>query len=82
MGGEGAFLDCAMADAAATLTSTSGLLAAGGHFTPRRLGSESPLVVPSGVFTARDGGEVQIVCVTERHWRGLCEALDRPEWLR
>jgi crotonobetainyl-CoA:carnitine CoA-transferase CaiB-like acyl-CoA transferase len=81
LGADGAFLDCAMADAAATLTSTSGLLAAGGHFTPRRLGSESPLVVPSGVFTASDGGEVQIVCVTERHWRGLCEALGRPEWL-
>jgi CoA:oxalate CoA-transferase len=79
-GGPGAFLDCAMADAAATLVSTSALLAAGGHFSPRRLGSESPLVVPSGVFVAGDGREVQIVCVTERHWRALCEALGHPEW--
>jgi crotonobetainyl-CoA:carnitine CoA-transferase CaiB-like acyl-CoA transferase len=79
-GGAGAFLDCAMADAAATLVSTSALLAADGFFSPRRLGSESPLVVPSGVFVASDGREVQIVCVTERHWRALCEALDRPEW--
>jgi crotonobetainyl-CoA:carnitine CoA-transferase CaiB-like acyl-CoA transferase len=81
LGGVGAFLDCAMADATATLVSTSALLAAGGYFSPRRLGSESPLVVPSGVFIAKDGLEVQIVCVTERHWRGLCAALDRPEWL-
>jgi crotonobetainyl-CoA:carnitine CoA-transferase CaiB-like acyl-CoA transferase len=79
-GGPGAFLDCAMADAATTLVSTSALLAAGGHFSPRRLGSESPLVVPSGVFVASDGREVQIVCVTERHWRALCEALGHPEW--
>jgi crotonobetainyl-CoA:carnitine CoA-transferase CaiB-like acyl-CoA transferase len=79
-GGPGAFLDCAMADAAATLVSTSALLAAAGHFSPRRLGSESPLVVPSGVFVATDGREVQIVCVTERHWRALCEALGHPEW--
>jgi len=78
--GTGAFLDCAMVDAAATLASTSALLAAGGHFSPRRLGSESPLVVPSGVFTAGDGRELQIICVTERHWRGLCAALDHPEW--
>jgi crotonobetainyl-CoA:carnitine CoA-transferase CaiB-like acyl-CoA transferase len=78
--GEGAFLDCAMADATATLVSTSALLAAGGHFTPRRLGSESPLAVPSGVFVAGDGKEVQIICVTERHWRALCEALGHPEW--
>jgi crotonobetainyl-CoA:carnitine CoA-transferase CaiB-like acyl-CoA transferase len=80
-GGPGAFLDCAMVDAASTLTSTSALLAAGGHLSPRRLGSESPLVVPSGVFAASDGREVQVVCVTERHWRGLCEALGRPEWV-
>jgi crotonobetainyl-CoA:carnitine CoA-transferase CaiB-like acyl-CoA transferase len=80
LGDSGAFVDCAMADAAATLVSTSALLAAGGRFMPRRLGSESPLVAPSGVFVASDGREVQIVCVTERHWRGLCAALDHPEW--
>jgi crotonobetainyl-CoA:carnitine CoA-transferase CaiB-like acyl-CoA transferase len=80
-GQPGAFLDCAMVDAASTLASTSSLLAAGGHLSPRRLGSESPLVVPSGVFAASDGREVQVVCVTERHWRGLCEALGRPEWV-
>lgn len=81
VGGAGAYLDCAMADAATTLVSTSALLAAGGHFSPRRLGSESPLVSPSGVFTAGDGREVQIVCVTERHWRRLCAAFERPEWI-
>jgi crotonobetainyl-CoA:carnitine CoA-transferase CaiB-like acyl-CoA transferase len=79
-GGPGAFLDCAMADPAATLVSTSALLAAGGVFTPRRLGSESPLVAPSGVFVAGDGREVQIVCVTERHWKRLCTAIEHPEW--
>ncbi len=78
--GRGAFLDCAMVDPSATLTSTSALLAAGGLFSPRRLGSESPLVAPSGVFLAADGREVQIVCVTERHWRRLCEAVEHPEW--
>ena len=80
-GGPGAFLDCAMADAATTLVSTSALLAAGGHFSPRRLGSESPLVSPSGVFVASDGHELQIMCITERHWRRLCAALDHPEWV-
>jgi crotonobetainyl-CoA:carnitine CoA-transferase CaiB-like acyl-CoA transferase len=79
-GGPGAFLDCAMADASATLVSTSALLAAGGLFSVRRLGSESPLVAPSGVFLAGDGREVQIVCVTERHWQRLCLALGHPEW--
>ncbi len=81
LGSRGRFLDCAMADASATLVSTSALLAAGGLFSPRRLGSGSPLVVPSGVFVAGDGREVQIVCVTERHWRRLCAALGHPEWI-
>jgi CoA:oxalate CoA-transferase len=80
-GGSGAFLDCAMVDPSATLVSTSALLAAGGLFAPRRLGSESPLVAPSGVFVAGDGRELQIVCVTERHWQRLCAAIDRPEWV-
>lgn len=79
-GGRGAFLDCAMVDSSATLVSTSALLAAGGLFSPRRLGSESPLVAPSGVFVAGDGREVQVVCVTERHWRRLCDAVGHPEW--
>jgi crotonobetainyl-CoA:carnitine CoA-transferase CaiB-like acyl-CoA transferase len=70
-----------MADAAATLTSTSALLAAGGHFDPRRLGAESPLAVPSSVFKTGDGKEIQVICVTERHWRSLCEAVGHPEWL-
>jgi crotonobetainyl-CoA:carnitine CoA-transferase CaiB-like acyl-CoA transferase len=80
LGSPGAFLDCAMVDASATLVSTSALLAAGGLFSPRRLGSESPLVAPSGVFVAGDGREIQIVCVTERHWRRLCLALGHSEW--
>ncbi len=79
--GRGGFLDCAMVDAASTLASTSGLLAAGGHLSPRRLGSESSLVVPSGVFPTSDGRDVQVVCVTERHWRGLCDAVGHPEWV-
>jgi crotonobetainyl-CoA:carnitine CoA-transferase CaiB-like acyl-CoA transferase len=69
-----------MADAATTLVSTSALLAAGGQLSPRRLGSESPLAAPSSVFVAGDGREIQIVCVTERHWRALCAAVDHTEW--
>jgi crotonobetainyl-CoA:carnitine CoA-transferase CaiB-like acyl-CoA transferase len=78
--GEGGFLDCAMVDGATTLVSTSALLATSGNFSPRRLGADSPLAAPSGVFLAGDGKEVQIVCVTTRHWRALCAALGRPDW--
>ena len=79
--GRGAFLDCALLDSAATLTSLPALMALRGSDAPRRLGSESYLVVPSAVFAASDGEHVQVVALNERHWEALCEALDRREWL-
>jgi crotonobetainyl-CoA:carnitine CoA-transferase CaiB-like acyl-CoA transferase len=79
--GRGAHLDCALVDAAATLTSTLALFSLSGDFEPGRIGSESYLRVPSGVFEAADGAQVQIVALHERHWEGICRALDRPEWL-
>jgi crotonobetainyl-CoA:carnitine CoA-transferase CaiB-like acyl-CoA transferase len=79
--GRGAFLDCALVDSAATLTSLTALFALSGADKPRRLGSESLLVVPSAVYATADGRYVQIVAVNERHWRALCAALEHPEWL-
>jgi crotonobetainyl-CoA:carnitine CoA-transferase CaiB-like acyl-CoA transferase len=79
-GGEGELLDCALLDSAATLGGTQALLALGGFGPPRRLGSQSHLVAPSAVFEAADGGHVQVVAMTEPHWRALCDALGHPEW--
>jgi crotonobetainyl-CoA:carnitine CoA-transferase CaiB-like acyl-CoA transferase len=79
--GEGAFLDCALVDSAATLTSLAGLFALTGAEPPRRLGSESLLVVPSAVYPTADGEQLQVVAVNERHWQALCAALEHPEWL-
>ncbi|HVS29345.1 MAG TPA: CoA transferase [Solirubrobacteraceae bacterium] len=80
-GGDGAFLDCAMLDAAATLTGTVALLSLGGHLTPGRVGSDSYLVVPSAVFAGSDGGHLQVIAVTEEHWRAVCVALGHREWM-
>ena len=79
--GKGAFLDCALVDSAATLTSLTALVALAGAEAPRRLGSESHLVVPSAVFEAADGEHVQLVALNERHWQAVCTALDHREWL-
>lgn len=79
-GAPGAFLDCALVDAAATLTSVTALLGTSGAIELDRIGSGSYLVVPSAVFAASDGEHVQIVAVNERHWHGLCAALGHPEW--
>ena len=76
-----AHLDCALLDAAATLTSTVALFSLGGAFEPSRIGTESYLRVPSAVFAAADGEHVQVIALHEAHWRALCEALDRADWL-
>jgi crotonobetainyl-CoA:carnitine CoA-transferase CaiB-like acyl-CoA transferase len=78
--GRGAFLDCALLDSAATLTTTLALLSLGGHLEPGRIGSESYLAVPSAVFEASDGVHVQVVALHDRHWRALCSALGHEEW--
>lgn len=79
--GRGAFLDCALVDSAATLMSLTALMALHGSDPPRRLGSESHLVVPSAVYAASDGEHVQIVALSEAHWHALCAALEHPDWL-
>jgi crotonobetainyl-CoA:carnitine CoA-transferase CaiB-like acyl-CoA transferase len=80
-GAGGAFIDCAMIDASATLTAMQSLLAHAGTLSPRRVGSESHLRVPTGAFPCADGGFVQVTCVSERHWQALCRALEHPEWI-
>jgi crotonobetainyl-CoA:carnitine CoA-transferase CaiB-like acyl-CoA transferase len=77
--GRGAFLDCALVDAAATITAPMGVIALAGE-APRRLGSESEFYVPSAVFATGDGRYVSVVALTHRHWLSLCAALDREEW--
>jgi len=79
--GEGALLDCALVDSAATLTSTLALFALSGDFDPGRIGSESYLRVPSAVFAAADGAHVQVVALHDRHWQGICTALGHAEWI-
>ena len=79
--GKGAHLDCALVDSTATLTSTVALFSLSGTFEPGRIGAESYLRVPSGVFEAADGAHVQLVALHERHWEGICSALDRREWI-
>ena len=79
--GEGAHVDCALFDSAAALTSPLALFSLSGDFDPGRIGSESYVRVPSAVFETADGENVQVVALHDRHWKGLCEALDRRDWI-
>ena len=60
----------------------------GGHFDqserglPPRVGNRHPglAVAPYNVYEAGDG-YISIICVAERHWVALCEAIDRLDLL-
>ena len=47
---------------------------------PPRLGTGHPTFVPYQAFQAGDGGWFFLSCFTEKFWRNLCTALERPEW--
>jgi len=47
---------------------------------PPRLGSAHPTFVPYQNFRAGDGEWFFLACFTEKFWRSLCAAVDRPEW--
>jgi crotonobetainyl-CoA:carnitine CoA-transferase CaiB-like acyl-CoA transferase len=79
--GCGRHLDCAMVDAAATLASSVGVYALKGSRPVRRLGTENMWYVPAANFPCADGGWVQVMAVSEEHWRALCRALSHPEWI-
>ena len=49
-----------------------------GHAISRRPRSGHPSVVPCELFPTADGW-LFVMCVTDRFWRALCDALARPE---
>jgi crotonobetainyl-CoA:carnitine CoA-transferase CaiB-like acyl-CoA transferase len=79
--GAGAFLDCGMVDATAMLTTAPAALSLSGFSHPRRMGSQSDLFVPSAAFETRDGRYVHVLALSHSHWRAICAAIDRPQWL-
>jgi crotonobetainyl-CoA:carnitine CoA-transferase CaiB-like acyl-CoA transferase len=79
-GSRGALLDCGMVDSASVLSSSVGVHAVNGSAL-RRMGTQNPWYVPAANFEASDGQWVQVMAVTEHHWRALCKALGHDEWV-
>ena len=75
--GEGAALDVSMTDALVSwLTVRAGWTFATGEAYPRT-GNELREFVPYNAYPTADG-HLAVIVATDRHWRRLCEALDRP----
>jgi crotonobetainyl-CoA:carnitine CoA-transferase CaiB-like acyl-CoA transferase len=77
-GDEGQFIDVSMVDSMISwLTVRAGYTFGTGERYPR-IGNQLQEFVPYNTFETADS-HIVVVVVTDRHWRQLCEAIDRPE---
>ncbi|MXV62610.1 CoA transferase [Natronorubrum sp. JWXQ-INN-674] len=75
--GEGEYIDLGMLDAALPwLTKQAGKVFA--DESPSRMGTKDPVLAPYQTFETADG-YINVACLNQKLWRGLCEAIDRPE---
>jgi crotonobetainyl-CoA:carnitine CoA-transferase CaiB-like acyl-CoA transferase len=75
--GEGETIDLGMLDAALPwLTKQAGKVFAGE--SPSRMGTKDPVLAPYQTFETADG-YLNVACLNQKLWNGLCEAIDRPE---
>jgi len=75
--GEGETIDLGMLDAALPwLTKQAGEVFAGE--SPLRMGTKDPVLAPYQTFETADG-YLNVACLNQKLWKGLCKAIDRPE---
>ncbi|WP_092907056.1 succinyl-CoA:mesaconate CoA-transferase [Halostagnicola kamekurae] len=78
--GVGQFVDTAMYDAMVSLAERAVYQHSYTGEVPKRQGNAHPTLFPYNAFEAEDG-YVVIAALGDNHWRGLCETMDRPEWI-
>lgn len=77
--GQGQWLDIAMIDSMFHMheISVQATSLTDGAFVPHRAGNNHPLVAPFGVFRGPTG--YMVILALQLQWKGLCEAMGRPE---
>jgi crotonobetainyl-CoA:carnitine CoA-transferase CaiB-like acyl-CoA transferase len=79
--GRGRLVEVAMLDTAIhTLASQLEWVYDKGEVPPR-VGNQqgSFMLAPYNAYATKDGGTIVLLCLTEPHWRNLCDAMARPE---
>jgi len=75
--GEGEYIDLGMLESVLPwLTKQAGKVFAGE--SPERMGTKDPVLAPYQTFPTADG-YINVAALNQKLWRGLCEAIDRPE---
>ncbi|MCD2201703.1 CoA transferase [Halobacterium sp. KA-4] len=75
--GEGEYIDLGMLESALPwLTKQAGKVFAGEE--PERMGTKDPVLAPYQTFETADG-YINVACLNQKLWRGLCEAIGRAD---
>ncbi len=75
--GEGEYMDLGMLESALPwLTKQAGKVFAGE--STQRMGTKDPVLAPYQTFETKDG-YINLACLNQKLWRGLCEGIDRPD---
>jgi crotonobetainyl-CoA:carnitine CoA-transferase CaiB-like acyl-CoA transferase len=75
--GEGEYIDLGMLESVLPwLTKQAGKVFAGE--SPERMGTKDPVLAPYQTFPTADG-YINVACLNQKLWSGLCEAMDRPD---
>lgn len=76
--GKGQAIDVSLFDAQAALLENAYTRYLATGEVAQRLGSRHPAIATFGVFSTADG-YIALAAATERQWRALCRAIERPE---
>ncbi len=75
--GEGEYIDLGMLESVLPwLTKQAGKVFAGEE--PEPMGTKDPVLAPYQTFETADG-YLNVACLNQKLWGGLCEAIDRPD---
>ena len=77
--GKGQYLDISMVDALFHMNEATlqAYAASDGAYIPMRTGEHHALICPCGVYKSAEG--YMVLLVLQGQWRGLCEAMQRPD---
>lgn len=79
-GGEGCWIDVAMSEAVATLSSPVRAMDGFPAGDGRGHGMLNAGLACYGIYRTRDGGYLSVAALEPKFWAGLCMALEHPEW--
>lgn len=79
--GEGQHLDVAMFDTALTMTAQAIVRYTALGLDQPLMGNSSPALLPTAGLFQTGGGAMMVSALTDGHWRGICKAIGKPEYV-